>query len=148
MEKFILKLLLLFVSNSLLSQTLKVVDKEREPIFNVSFYKKDLSKGNFTNFLGEIDLSDYSDSDSIIIQHPSFEKIIILKSDIENNSSELQSKIIEIKELIFSVNRWQENLNDVTNKTLVIPESIILQNSLSDYYLLKFQIHLLLCILT
>ena len=129
MEKFILKLLLLFVSNSLLSQTIKVVDKEREPIFNVSFYKKDLSKGNFTNFLGEIDLSDYSDSDSIIIQHPSFEKIIILKSDIENNSIELQSKIIEIKELVFSVNRWQENLNDVTNKTLVIPESIILQNS-------------------
>ena len=130
MEKFIIKLLLLlFVSNSLFSQTIKVVDKEREPIFNVSFYKKDLSKGNFTNFLGEIDLSDYSDSDSIIIQHPSFEKIIILKSDIENNSIELSSKIIEIKELVFSVNRWEENLNDVTNKTLIIPESVILQNS-------------------
>ena len=130
MEKFILRLFLfLFVSNSVLSQTITVVDKEKEPIYNVSFYKKDLSKGNFTNFLGEIDLSDYSDSDSIIIQHPSFEKIIILKSDIENNSIELSSKIIEIKELVFSVNRWQENLNDVTNKTLVIPESIILQNS-------------------
>ena len=130
MEKFILRLFLfLFVSNSVLSQTITVVDKEKEPIYNVSFYKKDLSKGNFTNFLGEIDLSDYSDSDSIIIQHPSFEKIIILKSDIENNSIELSSKIIEIKELVFSVNRWEENLNDVTNKTLIIPESVILQNS-------------------
>ena len=130
MEKFILRLFLfLFVSNSVLSQTITVFDKEKEPIYNVSFYKKDLSKGNFTNFLGEIDLSDYSDSDSIIIQHPSFEKIIILKSDIENNSIELSSKIIEIKELVFSVNRWEENLNDVTNKTLIIPESVILQNS-------------------
>ena len=44
MEKFILRLFLfLFVSNSVLSQTITVVDKEKEPIYNVSLYKKDLS---------------------------------------------------------------------------------------------------------
>ena len=119
MEKFILRLFLfLFVSNSVLSQTITVIDKEKEPIYNVSFYKKDLSKGNFTNFLGEIDLSDYSDSDSIIIQHPSFEKIIILKSDIENNSIELSSKIIEIKMKI-RINLLMMNIVEILLMDLV-----------------------------
>ena len=40
----------------MLAQKIYVVDNNNEPIYNVSFYKKDLSKGIFSNFNGEVDL--------------------------------------------------------------------------------------------
>ena len=60
MEKYIIKLLIVlfyFISNPMLAQKIYVVDNNNEPIYNVSFYKKDLSKGIFSNFNGEVDLS-------------------------------------------------------------------------------------------
>ena len=85
MEKNIIKLLIVlfyFISNPILSQTVYVVDNNKEPIYNVSFYKKDLSKGIFSNFNGEVDLSIFENRDSIIIQHPTFDSTIKIKSEI------------------------------------------------------------------
>ena len=81
MEKYIIKLLIVlfyFISNPMLAQKIYVVDNNNEPIYNVSFYKKDLSKGIFSNFNGEVDLSIFENRDSIVIQHPTFNSTCLL----------------------------------------------------------------------
>ena len=129
MEKHIIKLLIAlfyFISNPILSQKVYVVDKNKEPIYNVSFYKKDLSKGIFSNFNGEVDLSIFENRDSIVIQHPTFDSIIKIKSEIvKQKNIILFEKIISIDEIVFSVNKWNENLSDVSNKILNISEKTI-----------------------
>ena len=129
MEKYIIKLLIVlfyFISNPILSQTVYVVDKNKEPIYNVSFYKKDLSKGIFSNFNGEVDLSIFENRDSIVIQHPTFDSTIKIKSEIvKQKNIILFEKIINIDEIVFSVNKWSENLSDVSNKILNISEKKI-----------------------
>ena len=129
MEKHIIKLsiiLFYFISNPILSQKVYVVDKNKEPIYNVSFYKKDLSKGIFSNFNGEVDLSIFENKDSIVIQHPTFDSIIKIKSEIvKQKNIILFEKIISIDEIVFSVNKWSENLSDVSNKILHISEKKI-----------------------
>jgi len=129
MEKYIIKLLIVlfyFISNPILSQTVYVVDKNKEPIYNVSFYKKDLSKGIFSNFNGEVDLSIFENRDSIVIQHPTFDSTIKIKSEIvKQKNIILFEKIISIDEIVFSVNKWSENLSDVSNKILNISEKKI-----------------------
>ena len=129
MEKHIIKLLIVlfyFISNPILSQKVYVVDNNNEPIYNVSFYKKDLSKGIFSNFNGEVDLSIFENRDSIVIQHPTFDSTIKIKSEIvKQKNIILFEKIISIDEIVFSVNKWNENLSDVSNKILNISEKKI-----------------------
>ena len=129
MEKYIIKLLIVlfyFISNPILAQTVYVVDNNNEPIYNVSFYKKDLSKGIFSNFNGEVDLSIFENRDSIVIQHPTFDSTIKIKSEIvKQKNIILFEKIINIDEIVFSVNKWSENSSDVSNKILSISEKKI-----------------------
>ena len=110
----------------MLAQKIYVVDNNNEPIYNVSFYKKDLSKGIFSNFNGEVDLSIFENRDSIVIQHPTFNSTIKIKSEIvKQKNIILFEKIINIDEIVFSVNKWSENLSDVSNKILSISEKKI-----------------------
>ena len=129
MEKYIIKLLIVlfyFISNPMLALKIYVVDNNNEPIYNVSFYKKDLSKGIFSNFNGEVDLSIFENRDSIVIQHPTFNSTIKIKSEIvKQKNIILFEKIINIDEIVFSVNKWSENLSDVSNKILSISEKKI-----------------------
>ena len=129
MEKYLISFLIFIFSLSpIFSQKIVVVDENQKPIFNVSFYKKDLSMGEFSNYNGEINLSIFNENDSIIIQHPTFKTLTIIKKNIDKKV-QLENKIVTIDEVVVSVNRWKENLNDVTNKTLQIPRDIILENS-------------------
>ena len=58
MEKKIISFIFfVFFHSTIFSQKIQVVDENEKPIFNVSFYKKDLSIGEFSNYNGEINLS-------------------------------------------------------------------------------------------
>ena len=123
MEKYLICLLLL--SNPILSQNIKVVDEFDDPIYNVGFYNKEQTILKFSNFKGEINLSAFSSNDSIFIQHPSFNEETIFKNLINENKIKLKSKIINIDEVIISVNKWKESLNEVTNKAVIFSEQKI-----------------------
>ena len=123
MEKYLI--LFFFISNQIFCQKIKVIDENDEPIYNVGFFKIDQTFAEFSNFQGEVDLSSFDDEDSIIVQHPTFENLSITKSYIKNNRLTLKSKIINIDEIVFSVNRWKENIKELTNKTLIISEEKI-----------------------
>ena len=124
MEKYII-IVLLFFFNPVIGQKIKVVDSQNDPIYNVGFFKKDQTKAKFSNFKGEVDLSEFNDNDTIIVQHPTFENKNIVKSSIKKNILILQTKIINIDEVVFSVNKWEENRQEITNKTLVLSEKKI-----------------------
>ena len=124
MERYLIPILLIFIQLSSFSQKVNVVDDSNEPIFNVSFYTSDLIKSSFSNIQGEVDLSIFKGNDSINIQHPSFKKLIIIKNEI-NQKIILESLIVEIDEVVISVNRWEESLNEVTNKNLLIDRNLI-----------------------
>ena len=124
MEKYIIIILLSFF-NSAIGQKIKVVDSQNDPIYNVGFFKKDQTKAKFSNFKGEVDLSEFKDNDSIIVQHPTFKNKKILKSSIKKNILILETKIINIDEVVFSVNKWEENRKEITNKTLILSEKKI-----------------------
>ena len=80
MEKKIISFIFfVFFHSTIFSQKIQVVDENEKPIFNVSFYKKDLSIGKFSNYNGEINLSIFNENDSIIIQHPTFKTLTIIK---------------------------------------------------------------------
>ena len=128
MEKYLVPILLILIQSSSFSQKVNVVDDLNEPIFNVSFYTSDLIKSSFSNIQGEVDLSIFKGIDSINIQHPSFKKLVIIKNEI-NQKIILESLIVEIDEVVISVNRWEESLNEVTNKNLLIDRNLIDKNT-------------------
>jgi len=82
MEKYII-IILLFFFNSAIGQKIKVVDSQNDPIYNVGFFKKDQTKAKFSNFKGEVDLSEFKDNDSIIVQHPTFKNKKILNHQLK-----------------------------------------------------------------
>ena len=128
MEKYLAIVLFILIQSSSFSQKIRVVDELNEPIFNVSFYTSDLIKSSFSNIQGDVDLSVFKGNDTINIQHPSFKKLVIIKNKI-NQKIILENLIIEIDEVVISVNRWQESLNEVTNKNLLIDRNLIEKNS-------------------
>jgi len=128
MEKYLALVLFILIQSSSFSQKIRVVDELNEPIFNVSFYTSDLIKSSFSNIQGDVDLSVFKGNDTINIQHPSFKKLVIIKNKI-NQKIILENLIIEIDEVVISVNRWQESLNEVTNKNLLIDRNLIEKNS-------------------
>ena len=124
MEKYLI-IILLFFFNPIIGQKIKVVDSQNDPIYNVGFFNKDQTKAKFSNFKGEVDLSEFKTNDSIIVQHPTFKNKYILKSSIKQNKIILETKIINIDEVVFSVNKWEENRKEITNKTLTLSEKKI-----------------------
>ena len=92
MEKYLI-IILLFFFNPIIGQKIKVVDSQNDPIYNVGFFKKDQTKAKFSNFKGEVDLSEFKTNDSIIVQNPTFKNKYILKSSIKQNKITLKRKL-------------------------------------------------------
>ena len=124
MEKYFIILILYIINFSSFSQRIEILDEINEPIYNVSLYTSDFNKSAFTNFKGEVEITIFNEKDSIYIQHPSFKNIILVKREIKERII-LKSDVIEIDEVIVSVNRWEESLNEVTNKSLIINRNLI-----------------------
>ena len=124
MEKYFITLILYLINFYSFSQRVVVLDEINEPIYNVSFYTSDFNKSAFSNFKGEVELSIFNENDSVYIQHPAFQNLILVKKNIYKKII-LKSDIIEIDEVIVSINRWEESLNEVTNKSLIINRNLI-----------------------
>ena len=130
MEKYII-IVLLFFFNPVIGQKIKVVDSQNDPIYNVGFFKKDQTKAKFSNFKGEVDLSEFNDNDTIIVQHPTFENKNI-EEIIENNQNgfifhdfkdlpNLLNKIINNKELFELISK---NARETINQNYIFESAI------------------------
>ncbi len=124
MEKYLI-FLLVFFSNPIYSQKIKIVDEKNKPIYNVALFNNNLSLAVFTNFSGETDISIFKENDSITVQHPSFNTKTIVKDKDINRVVILETKIIEINEVIVSASKWEESSRETSNKVFRLSEKKI-----------------------
>jgi len=118
--------------SGLFAQNLLVLDDQtRLPVANVLIYNTTKTASTLTNPEGEAKLSDFSASDTLIFQHPTYEMLKIPFRDILKNHGRilLKTSFIDLNEVIISANRWEEKKNEVPNKISQITRKEILLES-------------------
>jgi len=111
-------LILFCISIHIQAQNIKVLDKvTSEPIFGVAIYNVDKSKTVVTNFLGEADLSEFSNTETIYFKHLSHILKTINKSEIKtSNRVYLNSNTQGLREIIISASKFEQNKKDIPQK--------------------------------
>lgn len=123
MNKIFIGIVLCFLSELLAAQTLKVLHKtDLKPIENLIIYKTDKSKSVLTNSKGEADISIFSETDELEIQHPAYKTVRFVKSDFKNSGYTLllNESVIDIEEVVVSANKWEQEKSEIPNRMAVI----------------------------
>ena len=96
---------------------------DRKPIENVAVFNDTRERGAITDSLGIIDISIFLDGDTIIFQHPSYETMQFMRSELTGRQEVLlQRKRIPIDEYVISASRYIENSQMVPYKVDVLKE--------------------------
>jgi len=110
--------LVILVSN-VISQNIFVYNQQTgSPIANVVIFNTNKSNTGLTNEMGTVDISDFTDNESIIFQHSSFNTIEFTKELISKLHFKvpLNEKLINLDEVIVSASKWETKSNEIPNK--------------------------------
>ncbi len=112
--------LLLFASNILVAQQIKVLNKlTEEPVSGVAIYNIDKTKSVITNFKGEASIDKFSDTDVIYFQHLSHLLKKITKSQINAfNIVYLDSNTQGLEQIVISASKFEQNKKDIPQKII------------------------------
>ncbi|MFA9372225.1 MAG: TonB-dependent receptor plug domain-containing protein [Labilibaculum antarcticum] len=130
MIRLILCIVPLFYCLSGFTQSIKITDyKTHKPIENVYIF--DSTNSTVTNNLGEANLAKFTKMGLIYFQHPSYKNLQLDFSEIKNNSFiiSLESTIVPISEVVISANKWEENINEIPLKVVLINKEQIKQST-------------------
>ena len=126
MTRYVLFILLMLTGHVGFNQLIKVIDSEsKTPIENI--YVFDSHNSTLTNKEGNADISNFSKTETIYLQHPSYRNMQINYQLIVEKSYtiELQSSIFPIGEVVISANKWEQNSSEIPLKILRIKEEEI-----------------------
>ena len=100
------------------AQNIKVLNKTtKAPIFGVAVYNVDKSKSVVTNFRGEADLDEFSDTETIYFKHLSHVLKSLTKLEIgKSNKVYLVSNTQGLEEIVISASKFQQNRKDIAQK--------------------------------
>ncbi len=117
MKKYCL-LLLLCGSLAAQAQTVTVTDKaEQKPITHVLIINQKKDKQAVTDSNGKADLSDFADTDTLLIRHAGYVEQRYAKPQlVALGKVLLTEKIINLEEIVFSANKFAEARTDLPNK--------------------------------
>ncbi|MBL6950686.1 MAG: hypothetical protein ISR57_08600, partial [Bacteroidales bacterium] len=104
------------LSLSLHGQQITVLDKsDLQPIDQVSITNHNNNFLVVTNFRGEADLSEFSDSDSLFFTHIAFQPYITTKEHVMQTGGivYLTDHIIRLDEFVISASRTREKKSDL-----------------------------------
>ena len=121
MKNFYITFVLNFIAVLGIAQTVSVVDKANlQPIENVFVFSKD--KSVITNKKGEANISNFGKNEILTFQHASFENYTISYEDLEQTGFKikLSESVLNLNEVVVSVNRWEQNKKEVPNKITMI----------------------------
>jgi len=125
-------ILLVLANIGLLSQSVFVYDQQTgEPVSNVFIFNDDKTATGLTNELGFVKLEEFSSSDHIHFQHPSYNELLLDLLAIEDLRFKvaLNQKLIHLEEVVVSANKWEMKSNEVPNSIDVIKsKDIIFEN--------------------
>ncbi|MFH0894197.1 MAG: TonB-dependent receptor [Bacteroidota bacterium] len=110
------------------AQQVKVMDiASLQPVSGVKITASQHGQNVTTDNQGKVDLSVFSDKDSLSFYHMSYQLFTILKSELLTKQNKkntfdvyLSMKQVNLSETVFSVNRFQEKIEDVAGKIEVI----------------------------
>ncbi|BAX78980.1 TonB-dependent receptor plug domain-containing protein [Labilibaculum antarcticum] len=130
MIRLILCIVPLFYCLSGFTQTIKITDdKTHKPIENVYIF--DSNNSTVTNNQGEASLTEFAKTGLVYFQHPSYKNLHLDFSEIRNHSFiiSLESTIVPISEVVISANKWEENINEIPLKVVLINKEQIKQST-------------------
>ncbi len=104
------------------AQNIKVLNKiTKAPIFGVAVYNVDKSKSVITNFRGEADLKEFSDTEIIYFKHLSHVLKSLTKREIVKSKKVfLVSNTQGLEEIVISASKFQQNKRDIPQKIVSI----------------------------
>ncbi|GAA3632453.1 TonB-dependent receptor [Flavivirga jejuensis] len=113
---------LLLVSLSSQGQNIKVFSEHtKEPIFGVAIYNVDKSESVVTNFRGEADISNFTDTEIIYFKHLSHVLKKITKLQLGNsNRLYLNSNTQGLEEIVISASKFEQNKKDIPQRIVSI----------------------------
>jgi hemoglobin/transferrin/lactoferrin receptor protein len=124
--------ILLVIGVGLKSQSVFIYDQQTgEPIGNVFIFNDDNTATSLSNELGYARLDEFSISDNIHFQHPSYNNLVLDRLLIENMRFKvpLNQKLIKLDEVVVSANRWEMKTYEVPNSIdLIKSKDIIFEN--------------------
>tara|TARA_R110002050_G_scaffold94765_1_gene197056 strand:+ start:35541 stop:37949 length:2409 start_codon:yes stop_codon:yes gene_type:complete len=138
--KFFFIFCFFFVAIVVPAQNIKVLSKDtNEPIIGVAIYNIDKSKSVVTNFMGEANLDDFSNSEIIYFKHLSHLLKKITKIELgTSNRVYLNSNTEGLEEIVISASKFEQNKKDIPQKIISInPESIQFSNPQTSADLLE-----------
>ena len=122
MKLFYFTFFFLLVSICSLAQNIKVINKiTKEPVFGVAIYNVDKSKSVITNFRGEAELDNFSDTETIYFKHLSHVLKSFTKQQIgKSNKVYLVSNTQGLEEIVISASKFQQNKKDIPQKIISV----------------------------
>jgi len=129
MRTFLLAALFIY-SGYASAQTIRVVDIKTDlPIENVAVLNLDKSVAQYTNASGEVDLTSFEASAYITFLHPAYQEYVIQKSSINASVIQLSERIIKMKDVVISANKWEQDADEIPNQIVSItPNEIAFNN--------------------
>ncbi|ULC59891.1 TonB-dependent receptor [Flaviramulus sp. BrNp1-15] len=122
MKAFYLIFFFLIAHTCLHAQNVKVLNSvTKEPIFGVAIYNADKSKSVITNFRGEAELDEFSNTETIYFKHLSHVLRKITKLQLGNsNRIYLVSNTHGLEEIVISASKFEQNRKDIPQKIVSI----------------------------
>ena len=140
MKSFYFTLSFLCVSLSSHAQLIKVLSKiSEEPILNVAIYNVDKTKSIVTNFRGEAQLDEFSDSEVIYFKHLSHVLKKITKLQLRGvNKIYLESNTQGLDEIVISQSKFEQSKKDIPQKIVSLDnEDVVFANPQTSADLLE-----------
>lgn len=126
----VLLFVLLLIGAQARAQVVKVVDqKTNQPIEDVAIYNLEKSTVAVSNIDGKVDLVKFSDNDIITFQHPAYQEFVITKGNLTTDVIQLAERIIKMKDVVVSANKWEQEADEIPNKIVSISANEIAFNN-------------------
>ena len=131
----------IFSFSSILAQNIKVLEEESQnPISGVAVFNDNKTTTGVTDFDGNVDISNFSDSEEITFQHISHINLSISKNEIiaAGNKVFLGKDSSALDEVVLSVSKFEQKRGDIPQKiTSITSEDIMFSNPQTSADLLE-----------
>ena len=132
MKKYLSVLIFLVLTVAVSAQQIVVLDlADSKPIKNVAVFNLDGSKSVITNGNGLANAKNFTDSDTLIFQHPAYLDVILPFAIIRKLDFQvkLSKQSVSLEEIVVSANKWEQNKSEIPNKIETLDEAEISFNN-------------------
>ena len=119
MKKYLSVLIFIILTATVSAQQIFVLDlADSKPIKNVAVFNLDGSKSVITDGNGLANASSFTESDTLIFQHPAYLDVILPFTIIKKLDFQvkLSKQSVSLDEIVVSANKWEQNKSEIPNK--------------------------------